>query len=392
MLAYKKTHNLLKHKTNLLAMAEIITEASSKIYGELKKVVDRDMEVFYNPVMRINRDMTILILLSEAGKKQGMKIADPLAGSGIRSLRILREVEAKHQGSIKKIFVNDKKWKYAEYFEKNIELNKLTSDENEKILVGNEDANIFMLKHKVYDYIDIDPFGSPNPFLDCAIQSLRNKSILAITATDTSALCGSYPAAGHRKYWASPLRNELMHEFGVRILARKVQLVGGQYDKALTPIFSYAKEHYMKIFFRCENSKKKVDAIMHLHQLYKIGNKEYGPVWMGQLWDRELVEKMVKLSETEQTEKETKKLLSIINEECRVDAPFFLDMHQMSRQFKTGDNPRFDKIMESLKKEGFAASRTHFSDRGIKTNAPYGDAEKIFEQELIKINKSKNAA
>ena len=43
-----------------------------------------------------------------------------------------------------------------------------------------------------------------------------------------------------------------MHEIGLRILIRRVQLAGSVYDKALIPILSYSKEHYMRVFFKCE--------------------------------------------------------------------------------------------------------------------------------------------
>lgn len=368
-------------------MTEIITEVSSKIYGELKKVVDKSMDVFYNPVMRINRDMTLLIL--SAIENNNMKIADPLAGSGIRSIRIMKEIEEKSPEKIKNILVNDKKYKFNEYFQKNIELNNLTESQKEKIEVFNEDANIFMLKNKVFDYIDIDPFGTPNPFLDAAVQSLRNRSILAVTATDTSALCGSYPSAGERKYWAVPLRNELMHEFGARVLIRKVQLIGGQYDKALTPTFTYSKDHYMKIFFRCDNSKKKVDEIMKKHSTFESDGKIHGPLWLGPLWNEELAEKINSLCETLDVSKETKKLATIINEECRINIPFFFDMHKLSKKNRTGDNPRFDNIIEKLQEKGFNSSRTHFSLTGIRTDAPKEEVEKIFEEEIQTIRNKK---
>lgn len=369
-------------------MENIISEASSKVYGEIKDVVTKDMDVFYNPVMRINRDMTILILSAEESKE--LKIADPLAGSGIRSIRILKEVEANQPGKIKKILINDKKYKFNEYFEKNIELNNLSDDEKSKLEVFNEDANIFLLKNKVFDYIDIDPFGTPNPFLDSSIQSLRKNGILAITATDTSALCGSYPAAGERKYWAVPLRNELMHEFGARVLIRKVQLIGGQYDKALIPIFTYSKDHYIKIFFRCDNGKKKVDTIMNQHNFFIHKEKKHGPIWLGSLWDEPLLDRMVNLCSTLDVSKDTKKLISIINEECRINTPFFLDMHELSRKRKTGDNPRFENIIEKLKEIGFKASRTHFSLTGIKTNAPAEEVDKIFDEEVTNIRNQPN--
>ena len=60
-----------------------------------------------------------------------------------------------------------------------------------------------------------------------------------------------------------------MHETGLRILIRKIQLVAAQYDKALTPIFSYSKEHYMRAFLKNEKGKHKVDKILKLHGFFK---------------------------------------------------------------------------------------------------------------------------
>ena len=210
-------------------MEQIIKEGNSNIYGELKKVVSADMDVFYNPVMQVNRDFTLLILASI--DNTNMKIADPLAGSGIRTLRILDELPEKittnrkgEEQKISQIFVNDLKKNYEKYFKKNIDLNNLNETQKNKISIFNNDARTFLIKNRPFDYIDVDPFGTPNPFLDSALQAIRNRGILAITATDTSSLCGSYPSACKRKYYATPLRNEWMHEFGARILIMKTQL------------------------------------------------------------------------------------------------------------------------------------------------------------------------
>ena len=116
-----------------------------------------------------------------------------------------------------------------------------------------------MLESKGFDYIDIDPFGFPGRFLDAAALRIARKGILAVTATDLGALCGSFPKVCNRKYWAEPKRDYMMHETGLRILIRKIQLIGIQYEKALIPLFSYYKDHYFRIFFRCVKSKKECD-------------------------------------------------------------------------------------------------------------------------------------
>jgi tRNA (guanine26-N2/guanine27-N2)-dimethyltransferase len=360
---------------------QVISEGSSKVYGELKKVVSAEMEVFYNPIMQINRDSTILVLAAE--NKKDMKIADPLAGSGMRALRLIKELD---DDCISKIIINDKKYKFEEYFTRNIVLNKLSKTQKEKLFVESEDANLSLLSNKSYDYIDIDPFGTPNPFLDAAVQTIKNKGILAVTATDTSALCGSYPTACKRKYWAVPLRDEWMHEFGMRILIRKVQLIGAQFDVALTPIFSYAKDHYMKIFFRCSKGKSRVDEILSRHISIAKNEKEYGPIWSGQLWESALVDKMLKISRKENMSanihQDTKKLLGTISEESKIEKMFFMDVHELARDKKTGNTPQFEKLMTLLREKGFHASRTHFSLTGIRTDSDDKTFIKAFDDAL----------
>jgi tRNA (guanine26-N2/guanine27-N2)-dimethyltransferase len=177
-----------------------------------------------------------------------------------------------------------------------------------------------------------------------------------------------------------------MHEFGIRILIRKVQLIGAQHDKALVPVFCYAKEHYMKIFFRCATGKTRVDEVLKQQETIKIQDKKYGPIWTGKLWDSELVEQMMKSSEKLDVSKETKKLLSSINDEKDIPSIFFHDVHKLSQKKKTGDTPRFEKIIENLRKKGFLASRTHFSLTGIRTNATDVEFSKVFDEEMKSTN------
>lgn len=56
-----------------------------------------------------------------------------------------------------------------------------------------KDANVLMrdsVKEGGLDIIDLDPYGSVVPFLDCALGSIKNGGLLCITCTDTRVLCG----------------------------------------------------------------------------------------------------------------------------------------------------------------------------------------------------------
>ncbi|MFH1770702.1 MAG: tRNA (guanine(26)-N(2))-dimethyltransferase [archaeon] len=329
-------------------MEQIVGEGKAIIKVASEKKISKKLPVFYNPVMKLNRDISVLLLNSVSDKD--LQIALPLAGSGIRGLRFLLELK---NNKIKTLYINDYKEDFYNTIRENFKLNKLPSTD---IILSNDDANLFILNNSGFDYIDIDPFGSPNPFLDSAITRLSRNGILAVTATDTSALSGTFENACRRKYWAKPLRNELKHEVGIRILIRKVQLVAAQYEKALVPILSYSKEHYFRVFFRCEKGKTKVDEVLKKHEFFHTA----GPMWTGFLHDKKLVKKMLKNSDGE-----AKKLLTILSEE--LDTIGFYDIHQICEDIKK-TVPKYDVLMKKITNRGFSVSRTHFSGFGIRSN------------------------
>src|SRR3989344_6909394 len=130
-----------------------VTEGSAEILVPLDEKISRELPVFYNPVMKLNRDVSILLLKQFAP----MNVCDLLAGTGIRAIRMAKELECES------IAANDHDKKSFELIKKNMRNNKV------KFQVYNEDANLFLLNSRGFDYIDIDPFGSSNPFLDSAI-------------------------------------------------------------------------------------------------------------------------------------------------------------------------------------------------------------------------------
>ncbi len=341
---------------------EYIVEGKARIMASRPRIVDKSMPVFYNPVMKLNRDLSIL-LLAALGK--GFVVADPLAGSGIRTLRFLCELP---KGRVGHIFSNDIKPGFSAMMKRLVGENGADAT---MVTVTEQDANVFLTRSGGFDYIDIDPFGSPNPFLDASLERLSRGGVLAITATDTSSLAGSYPKACMRKYWAKPLRNELKHEVGLRILIRKAQLVGAQYDKALIPVFSYSRDHYMRVFLRCEKSKKAVDGVLSQHGMLW----DSGPFWQGQLWDGDVICGMREASELFSgytTEKELsgiRDFLSLLADEARVGGVGFHDLHAIAKDKKLERLPKTGDVVERLVSSGHDASKTHFSPYGVRSGA-----------------------
>jgi len=151
-------------------MSRIIEEGKAKIKISKETKISKKLPVFYNPVMKFNRDISILLLNSLPDKQ--LQIALPLAGSGIRGIRFLQELK---KGKISVLYMNDLKDDFYKTMKENFSLNELP---NIEVVLSNEDANLFMLNSSGFHYIDIDPFGSPNPFLNNAMVRLSRNGIL----------------------------------------------------------------------------------------------------------------------------------------------------------------------------------------------------------------------
>jgi tRNA (guanine26-N2/guanine27-N2)-dimethyltransferase len=348
-------------------MYKIIRESKAKIKVPEEKKVSKKLPVFYNPVMKLNRDISILLLNSIENKN--MQIALPLAGTGVRGVRFLLELK---KNKIKNISFNDLNKEAVKIINQNLKLNKLKSN---KIQIKNQDSNLFLLNSTGFDYIDVDPFGTPNPFLDAAVKRISRDGILAVTATDTSALAGTFPNACRRKYWAIPLRNETKHENGIRILIRKIQLIGAQFNKALIPIFSYSIEHYYRIFFKVEKGKQKTDKILKKHGIYE----QAGPMWLGILWDTGLINNMVKNCKEELV----LRFLKIIKQESKIKTVGFYDIHRFCKKYKL-KIPKKQILIKLIRKAGYKAAETSFTPEGIRSD--------INKKNLIKVLKTLQAA
>ena len=311
--------------------ASLFTESKARFYAYKAKIVSKDLPVFYNPAMEVNRDITILLL--NALDDKGLNLCDMLAGTGIRTIRFLLELD---KGKIASLTSNDANPKFPAILKKNLSLNKINASSlirKRQLIIKNKDANDLLLASTGFSYIDIDPFGTPNPFLDLACKRLARDGILAVTATDTSALCGTYPRACERKYWADPRHDYLMHEAGLRILIRKVQLVAAQYDKALLPIYSYDHEHHARIFLRATKQKTAVDDILKLHDYWD----DSGPMWIGPLWDPVLAKKMdVKAKDC----LKSKQIASLIAKEAQIPVLGYIDIHEVGKKLEMGDLPK----------------------------------------------------
>jgi tRNA (guanine26-N2/guanine27-N2)-dimethyltransferase len=351
--------------------------------------------VFYNPAMELNRDISVSALtVFRNGLDHGISVLDAFGGTGIRGIRYAKEING-----IDVAVVNDLNPLAVEFTKTNIQLNQL-----ENVKVCKEDANMILLKCKgKFDVIDIDPFGTPSPYIESAASSLRSGGMICITATDTSALCGTYIEPCIRKYGAVPLKTEYCHENGLRILAGFVARTFSKYKKFIEVKFAHSTEHYMRIYAtvgkgaaNTDESLKSLGYIAHCKNcLNRIVIKGLapiipdtcpvcddnlivgGPLWCGDMYSRDFVSSMIKTFDDLllNTKDRALKLLNTCLLEA--DAPeTFYDIHQICKNLKTSAPPLID-VMNLLNEGRYFVSRTHFSPTSIKTNADIVEIKRI---------------
>ena len=377
-----------------------VEEGLTKIeFPEFEKVSSQ-APVFYNPHMEMNRDLSILaIQVFQKQEDREINICDLFGGSGIRGVRYKNEIDG-----VGEVSINDISETANHYERHNIELNDLSDVE-----VYQHDASMFLrMKRGEFDVIDIDPFGTPSPFLDSAGYCARRNSLLCVTATDTSALCGTYEEPCIRKYNSKPYKSEYCHENGIRILVGFVALTLSKYAKYIEVKMSHSTEHYMRLYLEVKKGSKKTDAslknigyISHckncLHRQTSNGLASpidetcpicgeklvhAGPLWLGPIQDRDFIQKMIDEADNKKinSEKEALKLLNKCLAESEAPATFY-DVHSICKSLKISA-PKFDLILSELENEGFKAIKTHYNPIGIKTDAGIEDIKAI----LIKLN------
>jgi tRNA (guanine26-N2/guanine27-N2)-dimethyltransferase len=222
--------------------------------------------------------------------------------------------------------------------------------------------------------------------MDSAARSIYHKGFLAVTATDQSALAGTYPESCLRKYGIKPIKTEFYNELGIRILISFIILTLARYDRAFIPLLSFASKHYYRVFGKIEHAGQISDLLKNFKYVSycscgnrKIGVNEkcfcgknfmlLGPIFVGNICDEKFCKKVLIDAKKRnfRLKKEEEKLLRFLIEEA--DSPaFYFDLHHLAKVLKK-EPPRIEVLTKKLKEKGFKVSRTHFCPTAIKTDA-----------------------
>jgi tRNA (guanine26-N2/guanine27-N2)-dimethyltransferase len=330
--------------------------------------------IFFNRRMELNRDATSL-LVSVIRPRHYL---DAMGATGVRGLRIARECGVP-------VTINDRNPDAISLIEKN------AGPDRDLIEITRSDANVLMSGRR-FDAIDIDPFGTPAYFVDAAARSAER--FLFLTATDTAPLCGAHLKAGMRRYFALPRNTEYHSEVGLRVLLGFAAREIVKYDRGIEPLFCFSREHFVRLHLCLTNnataadrSMKQIGYVLQCPECpfraeergllpsicsCRVCGAELvpiGPLWLGPVNNRTVLSHMLDQIGSMRlgTSTHLSRLLALCLDE--IDLASFYDYHILAKRWQVSP-PRIESLLERLRDMGHAASRTHHTGTGFKTDAP----------------------
>ena len=342
--------------------------------------------VFYNPRMSLSRDIGVATVAAfTANAKNSPLIVEPLSATGVRGLRYLVE-GAPHA----RLILNDIDPLAYQLMRINVRENHVSG----RVAVLNTDARLVLdylaMKGLKADIVDLDPFGSPAPFVEPAIRAVRNGGLLCATATDLPPLIGIYPDTCLRKYGSRSIRTEYSLEVGARILLAFIAREAGKFGRYIEPMLTQATDHYIRVCVRLRRGRRKAAKqlkqlmlVLHCRKcLYRslalpseVPSKcpvcghslEFaGPVWGEELWCPSFLDTVIREYKSRSyLSRRGLRILNLMREE--IDAPpMYYRVDTLSGHYRLAEEPSPHFVVERLRQEGVKASLTHFDPKGFR--------------------------
>ncbi len=370
--------------------------------------------VFYNPHMQLSRSLSVLaakaIMSCEeekaeheggAARKQGsfIKALDAFTASGVRGLRYAKEA------GFDVDFLDLSKGA-VEWCKRNVKKNgvkgKVWHRDVVEFLTSNDAIN------EQYTFIELDPFGSPIPFLWPAFYYLvrtgarKRPAYLSITATDGPVLCGLQKEAARKYYKVEPLHNSFCHETGLRILIRAAAETALLLNAGVEPLVSFYYRHQFKTILRVQKGEDAARKTLFFigRAIDPFTKKAYGPIWLGPLHDKQTIKEMERKAREakERAEQEKKEkgekgeggkrglwrkslvYVEAFEKELNIDKPYFFSLPDVFKRYGIkGNMLSVKKVISLLRQKGYKAEPTHIDSEGVKTNASVEELVKLIK-------------
>ena len=339
--------------------------------------------VFFNPAAALNRDISVCLTAATGGSS----FCDSMAGVGARGVRIANEVNR-----IDCVVLVDFNGKALRIARKAAALNRVMR----KCEFAQSETSSYLYsrfgRDRRFDFVDVDPFGTPVGQLQGAVRATTDGGILSVTATDTAVLCGVYPKVARRRYGATPLNNGFNHETAIRLLAGVVARAAASLDTGARPVAAHSTMHYVRLFFSVSVGATKGDSMLnslgHVAWCPSCGHvaaaresriscercgkkaRSTGPIWIGPLVDEDLLQGARRVADRLNLPKASATLAALSG----LDGfpPWSYSIDDACSTLGIATVPETE-VYRSLEERGYSAMRTPFEKTGLKTNAAYAE-------------------
>ncbi|MBE43623.1 MAG: tRNA (guanine(10)-N(2))-dimethyltransferase [Thaumarchaeota archaeon] len=350
---------------------------------------------FFNPNARVSRDFSIIAYKSYVKNLNEKSMADAFAGVGARAIRTAVEIKELDQ-----VYINDANPIAIDMARESSKLNNI----EKKCTFSVNDVCKFLIEHSSkgsrLGMIDLDPFGTPAPYIDCVLRAIKDEGLLSITATDTPVLCGIYPDVCTRRYYGRSMNVEYGNEIGLRLLLGLISMVASRLELGIKPLFVHSIRNYLRVYVRvnvgsryAESMPSKLGYIHHCfscssrtytnqtdhHKICDICNKPMrfaGPLWIEKIFDPDFIDEMLYSINDCNVDKKCYKILSLAREETNMP-PTYFSIDKISERMKATP-PTMSTMIDRLQSSGFSATRTSLRFTGFKTNAKYNEILDLF--------------
>ncbi len=338
--------------------------------------------VFYNPAMALDRDLAVALVRAWAQARAPLRSGwEMMAATGARGLRLLVE-----GGSFETFTLTE-----ANPIAEAVLRDNARSDVRARVV--HADART-VPPGSPFDYVDLDPYGTPAPFADTAIDAVRPGGLVAVTATDMTVLAGAQPAACRARYGATPVRGRLGPEGGLRILLAFLAGRARARGRTLRPVFCYVLGHHVRAVVEINAGPGDPEPVASIDPASWAGaplgpGGPYGPLWVGPLFAPEVVTRL-EPPEGAADPAGAASFLARVADETGIDVPFYFEPNALAKSLALERPPRRATVIEALRASGFRAGRTHVRPEGVRTDAPRSTVESVVRG-LAKGGQSQNA-
>ena len=319
--------------------------------------------------MAADRDLNVALVSAwrnvEDRPRRGWEM---LAATGARGLRVIHE-----SGGFAAFDLTEHDPEAVELLRRNA-----TPYESEGARVRTHDART-PLAVAAFDYVDLDPYGTPVPFLSAALEALAPGGLLAVTATDTRVLAGAQAGVAERRYGGRPIRGRLGPESGLRLLLSLVSARASERGRTIVPRLAYVGDHHVRAYVtvRARDPADAPPPVGLVDPASWTGPRllpptVYGPMWLGPLFDPAWVDTLAPPTPSADPRRTTR-MIELCRGECRIQAPFYYETNVLARELHFAEPPAPPAMVEELARRGHKAAPTHARPGAFRTEAPYAE-------------------